>query len=99
MPSSHLPTHARASGLLAVLVNLAIFCVGAAPVDADNGPSLPHPTISPPLHWPGALVIGIVGWVAMAAVIGVVVRTNAPPEALPKPSDREPPRPQIKNGE
>jgi hypothetical protein len=76
-------------------VLLAHSVVSAAPVDTfDNAQSLPHPNIPPALHWPGALVIGIVGWFAIAAVIGVVVRTNAPPELLPSPSTQEPPTPQ-----
>jgi hypothetical protein len=93
-------TPARIVGLLAALGHVAFFCADAAPAEFESGPSLPHPLIPPPLHWPGALLIGIIGWVAMAAVIGVVVRANAPPEALPKPSDREPPAASpIKNDE
>ena len=71
---------------------LAFSSAGAGPVDTfDSAQSLPHPTIPPPLHWPGALVIGILGWIAVAAVIGIVVRANAPLELLPRPSTHEPP--------
>jgi hypothetical protein len=69
------------------------FCLAAAPLDPFEGAqSLPHPTIPPSLHWPGALVIGILGWFAMAAVIGIVVRANAPPDLLRRSSTHEPPQ-------
>jgi hypothetical protein len=59
-----------------------------APPDA---PLESHPQVPTPSTWPGALLIGIVGWFAMCAVIGIVVQTNAPLELLPRRSHAEPP--------
>jgi len=92
--------HGRDARVTVATLILTLLSCAAAPVDTfDTSQSLPHPSIPPPLHWPGALVIGIIGWIAMAAVIGAVVRTNAPPELLSKPSDCEPPRAENKDGE
>jgi len=57
----------------------------------SDTPTESLPPIPTPSTWPGALLIAILGWFGMAAVIGIVVQTNAPLELLPKRSKTEPP--------
>lgn len=58
----------------------------------DDGPVLPAGR----QHWPGAIVIAILGVFVSAAVIGPIVRANTPPNAEefnPSPEARPPGRP------
>jgi len=70
-----------------------VLCIAAAPLEGlETDPaSIPHPVILPDQHWPGAVVIAILGWILTCAVIGVVIRTNAPEDTFPTYSRQEPP--------